>query len=271
MLLVQGRRRSRCRALTLSNGILHRASPLRLVGNVRFDAQPIGFRVDPLGARGSPVLVERRLELGPTAASRDPIPSASQRRLVKGFRRKPIRPTSAFSRLSKRRLLLQSLPVFFLIYVDFDGEKGPFSLWGTFDAAPSGANNTQIKGSVAARGGGLPGLQPQHHHRPPRVLDSAPRGSRMHVLVTPTNTAAPGAGGVAFVGSFNWTSDPVCWAFYTTGKIVRKSFRGRPHPRPFARWTHHASRKATHGGHGSGETGRAPIMGVGYYQNLSQS
>ncbi|WP_242030135.1 FG-GAP-like repeat-containing protein [Microcystis wesenbergii] len=85
-----------------------------------------------------------------------------------------------------------------------------------------------------------------------------------------------GAGGVAYVGSFNWNSDTPTFVFddqlgngnekYTAeaishevGHTLGLSHDGRITPS-----------EGYYAGHGSGDTGWAPIMGVGYYQNLSQ-
>ncbi|GCE60031.1 FG-GAP-like repeat-containing protein [Microcystis aeruginosa] len=85
-----------------------------------------------------------------------------------------------------------------------------------------------------------------------------------------------GAGGVAYLNSFNWNSDTPTFVFddqlgngnekYTAeaishevGHTLGLSHDGRITPS-----------EGYYAGHGSGDTGWAPIMGVGYYQNLSQ-
>ena len=83
-----------------------------------------------------------------------------------------------------------------------------------------------------------------------------------------------GAGGVAYLGSFNWSSDTPAFVFtaqlgnggekYTAEAISHEAGHtlGLDH-----------DGTATAGyytGQGSGDTGWAPIMGVGYYQNLTQ-
>jgi hypothetical protein len=83
-----------------------------------------------------------------------------------------------------------------------------------------------------------------------------------------------GAGGVAYVGSFNWDSD--------TPTFVFEEQLGNGHEKYTAEAISHeaghtlglshdgTSTTGYYEGHGSGETGWAPIMGVGYYQNLVQ-
>lgn len=84
------------------------------------------------------------------------------------------------------------------------------------------------------------------------------------------------AGGVAYVGSFNWSTDTPTFVFeaqlgngaekYTAeaishevGHTLGLSHDGRSNPS-----------EGYYQGHGSGETGWAPIMGVGYYKELTQ-
>ena len=84
------------------------------------------------------------------------------------------------------------------------------------------------------------------------------------------------AGGVAYVGSFNWSSDTPVFVFsenlgnghekYTAEAITHEAGHAlglRHHGRTSPSEEYYA-------GHGSGETGWAPIMGVGYYRNLTQ-
>lgn len=82
------------------------------------------------------------------------------------------------------------------------------------------------------------------------------------------------AGGVARVGSFNYSTDTPAFVFeaqlgnghekYTAEAITHEAGHtlGLSHDG--------ASGTSYYQGHGSGETGWAPIMGVGYYKNLTQ-
>lgn len=107
--------------------------------------------------------------------------------------------------------------------------------------------------------------------------DAAPIGSRMRCIITPTNDAAPGAGGVAYLTSFRnagtgpYSDDIPCWVFNSSevgiteaishefGHTMGLSHDGRSSPS-----------EGYYQGHGSGATSWAPIMGVGYYVKVSQ-
>ena len=101
------------------------------------------------------------------------------------------------------------------------------------------------------------------------VFNRYPKDRRMRCIITPTNTAAPGAGGVAYLGSFNWNDDTPCWVFQDTrpkscgeavshelGHTVALSHDTAPGQGPKGYYT--------------GQGDWAPIMGVGYYKPISQ-
>jgi hypothetical protein len=103
-----------------------------------------------------------------------------------------------------------------------------------------------------------------------QVYLDAPETSRQRVIVTPTTDAAPGAGGVAYLNSFNWSGDTPCWAFYGSGKSAAEVISHEiGHT---LRLRHDGKNPDTeyYRGHGSGDVGWGPIMGVGYYENLTQ-
>ena len=83
-----------------------------------------------------------------------------------------------------------------------------------------------------------------------------------------------GAGGVAYVGSFNWNTDTPTYVFddQLGNGNEKYTAEAASHEAGHTLGLSHDG-TATEGyytGHGSGETGWAPIMGVGYYQNLVQ-
>ncbi len=241
-----------------------------LVGNVRFDKSRTAFRVDPAGAGGAPMLVEHSLDqvVCVNLTQPDPVLAAA----AEPQNAPQTHPTDIPIPTYQNGVVpLQSLPgAAGVIYLDFDGETGPFAGWGSFDAAPSGASTSQIK-EVWQRV--AEDFQPFNLNvtTDRRVFDTAPETSRIHVILTPTTTAAPGAGGVAYLNSFNWTGDTVCWSFYSTGKSAAEVVSHEVgHTLGLSHDGRNTPSEGYYGGHGSGETGWAPIMGVGYYQNLVQ-
>lgn len=108
-----------------------------------------------------------------------------------------------------------------------------------------------------------------------KVYLSAPSNRRIRCVITPDNEWFGTAGGVAYLNSFTWTGDTPCWVFsdqlasssryiaeaasHEIGHTLSLSHDGRISPS-----------EAYYQGHGSGEVGWAPIMGVGYYKLLVQ-
>ena len=272
-----------------------------LVGNVRLDQSPTAWRIDPAGPDGAPVLTEVRLdqvlcagqpmpenagisepsEDGPEApvnpAGKSPERPSSQ--MAAGAPGTPqqvpqAHPSNiAIPAVQNGVVPLQSLPgAAGVIYLDFDGEPGPFTGWSavTGDAAPSGATTSQIK-DVWQRVSEDYQAFNLNITTDRGVFDRAAENSRQHVVITPTSAASPGAGGVAFVGSFNWTGDTVCWAFIRMGKNAAEAISHEVgHTLGLSHDGRNSPVEEYYGGQGSGDTGWAPIMGVGYSKNLSQ-
>ena len=85
-----------------------------------------------------------------------------------------------------------------------------------------------------------------------------------------------GAGGVAYLGSFNWNSDTPTYVFTQQLAAGNEKYTAEAisHEVGHTLGLYHDGRTSPsegyYSGHGSGETGWAPIMGIGYYQNLTQ-
>ncbi len=77
------------------------------------------------------------------------------------------------------------------------------------------------------------------------------------------------AGGVAYVGSFNWNTDTPCFIF-NVGEIGVAEAASHEVGHTLGLYHDGTSTVGYYAGHGSGATGWAPIMGVGYYQLLVQ-
>jgi hypothetical protein len=125
--------------------------------------------------------------------------------------------------LSKALLELESFPgATGCIMLDFDGYNMPAgNLWNggnPINAAASGLSDADVQRSWAITA---------EDYRPfninvttnEAVFNSYPKNRRMRAVITPTNTAAPGSGGVAYLGSFNWDNDVPCWVFNRGAKV----------------------------------------------------
>lgn len=109
-------------------------------------------------------------------------------------------------------------------------------------------------------------------------FDNAPVNQRIRAIVTTSYEWYGIAGGVAFVGSFTWGDDTPCFIFsslhnYNTKNIAEAASHEIGHTLGLfhqALYNVNCEKLTDYNtGVGSGETGWAPIMGVGYYRNLT--
>lgn len=166
-----------------------------------------------------------------------------------------------------------------LLYLDFDGEVVTDPSWNggrTINATPSTLSADQIREVVA---------RVAEDYAPFDLAistvrsdyDKAPVGRRMRLIVTPTNTAAPGAGGVSFIGSWNqagrnMSSTVPGWVFASNAKNVAEA-ASHEAGHTFGLSHDGSLTSEYYSGHGGGldvVTSWAPIMGNGYARSLTQ-
>lgn len=167
-----------------------------------------------------------------------------------------------------------------VIYLDFDGETVTSSAWNggqTIVAQPARMNASQIEETWRRIVRDFETFD-VNVTTVRATYDGAPMARKTQCVVTQNDAAAPGAGGVAYIGRFD-DADPaykVCWVFldndakscaeaasHEVGHMLGLGHDGR-----VASGT--AAREEYYGGHGTGPTGWAPIMGVGYDRQLTQ-
>jgi hypothetical protein len=166
------------------------------------------------------------------------------------------------------------------LFLDFDGHTVSGTSWnGVNDiiCAPSGLTSDQIT-EIFNR--------VSEDYRPFDLnitTDSskflaAPVNQRTRVIITVTNDWYPGVGGISFIGSFTWGDDTPCFIFsaalgyrpkYISEAVSHEAGHtlGLYHQAVYDQNCNLVS--GYNYGNGAGEIGWAPIMGVGYYQNMT--
>lgn len=168
---------------------------------------------------------------------------------------------------------LQSLPgETAVVYLDFDGQVISGGRWNggkTINAEPADLTESQMTNAWYVV---------SEDYRPFRlnvttiesVYNAAPKNRRMRCIITPTSTAAPGSGGVAYVGSFDAgdSDNTPCWVFnlggngQTTGETCSHEIGH----------TVGLSHDGKTGGteYYTGHNNWAPIMGASYNKAVTQ-
>jgi len=123
----------------------------------------------------------------------------------------------SISGTSKRPpLKLQSRPsATAVIYLDFDGEVVTDTNWNngnTIDAQPSGLSDAEITTTWEIMAEDFSPFD-INIVTDRDVFEATSRNRRMMCIFTPTDTAQPGSGGVAYLNSFSSNSDDPCWVY----------------------------------------------------------
>ncbi len=165
---------------------------------------------------------------------------------------------------------LQSLPSAQAVaYLDFDGEVVRGTAWkngATINAGSSGFSEATIREIF---------VLVSEDFRPfdinittdRSVFEAAPKNRRMMCIFTPTNDAAPGAGGVAYLRSFTWNDNTPCWVFNRGAKGAGEA---GSHEIGHTLGLRHDGLTSPRQGYYAGHGNWAPIMGVGYRRNIAQ-
>jgi hypothetical protein len=132
---------------------------------------------------------------------------------------------------------LQSMPgAAGVLYIDYRGGYTP--TWGGITYAKPSITNAQIK-DVWKRV--AEDFMPFTINVTTdiRAYEAAAENSRQRCIVTPTNTAAPGAGGISGVGVWNNTGDTPNWCFILDGQDSADAIS---HEMGHALWLYHDGR-----------------------------
>ena len=165
-----------------------------------------------------------------------------------------------------------------ILYLDFDGEVVSDPSWNngnTINAASFNLSNTTITQIFDRVADDWISFNINVTTDLARY-ESAQVGHRMRCIITPTDTAARGAGGVAYLTSFrnagSQYSDTIpCWVFNSQVVGISEAIS---HELGHTMGLKHDGRTSPSEeyfeGHGSGAIGWCPIMGAGYYKNVVQ-
>ena len=166
------------------------------------------------------------------------------------------------------------------IYLDFDGQNVTGTSWnwnGPINAEPAALSTAAII-EIFNRVAEDFRIFNLNITTDSSVFLAAPLAMRTRIIITPTSSWYGRAGGVSFIGSFTWGDDTPAWVFSELlGNKIKYVAEACSHEAGHTLGLQHqssynvsCSKTAEYSaGQGSGEIGWAPIMGVGYYKNLT--
>ena len=237
----------------------------RASGLVRLNAEKLAYRIEAVAA-GRYQLVER--PLADLMCLSLPSLGAAQVTAVRA-------PAAAAAGAAVVTPLLNSrLAATSVLFMDFDGENVNDADWGRINAPASPL--TAVQRADVFRRVRDDFLQFNINITTDVAkYNAAQPGDRMRCIVTTVDTAAPGAGGVAFLHSFAYagtiySKNVPCWCFNPTVKSIADTIS---HEAGHTFGLNHdglVGRAEYYFGHGTGATSWGPIMGAPFTKNVSQ-
>ena len=167
-----------------------------------------------------------------------------------------------------------------VILLDFDGQLVSGTSWnsnGSINCMPANLSTTNVQEIVDRVGNDFSPFN-VIVTTDESVYNAASANKRTRVIITETYEWYGQAGGVSFVGSFTWGDNTPCFVFSLLLKYnIKFIAEAVSHEAGHTLGLYHQATYDATGiktsdynyGQGSGETGWAPIMGVGYYQNTT--
>ncbi len=165
---------------------------------------------------------------------------------------------------SKAQPEYESLPgATHVIYLDFDGELVKNTSWNNgrdINAQPSGMSDQSILNVWRNIAEDFAPFKVNVTTKR-SAFDAVPKNRRIMCIWTPTKTAAPNAGGVAWINGFSANNDEPTWAFILRGDQAAGEVGS--HEIGHTLGLRHDGNSSTT--YYAGHNGWAPIMGVSYY------